>query len=301
MILWIIFAAMTAAALWWLLRPFRQEETFPRARQAQDAAVYRDQLDELERDMARGFISGREAAAARAEIARRLLAAAAEGDGEEKEEKEELSPVHRKAAFKGRRRALWAAVTGLPAVALALYLSLGSPGLPGQPFDARREKPLAEQTMAELAARVEARLRETPEDTQGWAVLARTYVAMGRYDRAVEAYRRLVALKAPDAPVLSAYGDALVRASGGVVTEQARRVFEQAAARDPKSMQARYYLGLAEFQEGDVAAARAIWEPLLKDMPAGAPIAGLIRQQLHDTAQKKPSEGARSPETDSGR
>ena len=74
MTLWLILALMTGAAIFAVIWPLAQNSKA--ARSGSDVAVYRDQLDELERDLAAGSIGKTEAEAARVEISRRLLAAA---------------------------------------------------------------------------------------------------------------------------------------------------------------------------------------------------------------------------------
>src|SRR6187431_3125113 len=126
MTLWLIFAVMTAAAIFAVLWPLgRARRIEPRAN---DVAVYRDQLDEVARDRAAGLIGEAEAEAARVEVSRRLIAAAdsaqpkaAPGGGE---------------TFR-RRAAAVLVLVALPAIAAALYLTLGSPKLPGQPLASR--------------------------------------------------------------------------------------------------------------------------------------------------------------------
>ncbi|RMF02492.1 MAG: c-type cytochrome biogenesis protein CcmI, partial [Alphaproteobacteria bacterium] len=173
MLLWIIFAGLTtialAAVLWPYLFPRKAE--MPSAEEgAFDAAVYRDQLEELEADAARGLISAAEAEAARVEISRRLLAAADQERAKSRSGKEVSSRARaRKAspAPTGRLRpavAVLAAALVLPLLSLSLYLTYGSPALPDQPLAQRLAAAQQEQKIDVLIRKVEERLQKHPED-----------------------------------------------------------------------------------------------------------------------------------------
>jgi cytochrome c-type biogenesis protein CcmH len=151
-LLWIILACLTATVLLVLLRPLASAGTSFRAAEGLDAAVYRDQLGEIESDRARGLIGAEEAEAARIEIARRLLAA----DGNAKDSGAASSDASR------ARTATIAVALALPLLALGLYLAYGSPRLPDQPLAARLQDPASDRNLEALVARVEARLREHP-------------------------------------------------------------------------------------------------------------------------------------------
>src|SRR6185437_476467 len=121
MILWFVLVLMTAAAAFAVLWPLARSKP---VRQGGDVAVYRDQLDEIRRDRATGLIGEAEAEAARVEVSRRLIAAA-DADAAER-------PAGNKSALVHRRMTAIAGLVLMPAGALALYFTLGSPDLPGQ-------------------------------------------------------------------------------------------------------------------------------------------------------------------------
>ena len=148
MLLWVIFAVLTAAALYVVLRPLMGGSASEESRAAFNATVYRDQLGEVESDRERGLIGEGDAEAARVEIARRLLATDAEKQGAK------LSPTHSPT----KALAVGLAVA-LPVAALSLYLVYGSPRLPDQPLIARLQDPASDKDLEVLVARVEARRR----------------------------------------------------------------------------------------------------------------------------------------------
>src|SRR3954470_8894430 len=138
MLLWIVFALMTAVAVLAVLWPLGRARATDTS--GSDVAVYRDQLAEIDRDRAAGRIAEREAEAARVEVSRRLLAAA---DAAAAADSAAAAAQPSAAAWR-RRAAAGAALTVLPLGAVAFYLMLGSPDLPGEPLSARLQAP-AEQ------------------------------------------------------------------------------------------------------------------------------------------------------------
>ena len=224
MLLWIILAALTAIVLLVLLRPLVGGGRASSAREAFDAAVYRDQLGEIEADRARGLIGEEEAEAAR----RRDRAPPAC-----QPTRTELTPSPQDCE---RQRtcaaAMIAVAVALPLLALGLYLVYGSPRLPDQPLAARLQDPASDQNLEALVARVEARLREHPEEGEGWDVMA-----PGLYGLAALCTMRPTPIgqairllgRIGEAPV--GHGQALVLANDGVVTEEARNRARAGASR----------------------------------------------------------------------
>ena len=271
MILWIVFALMTAAAILAVLWPLAREPHGSRG--GSDRLVYQDQLAEIERDHAAGLIGEAEAEAARVEISRRLLAAAdAEASPSAK------VPTAQPAWH--RRAAAMMALTVVPAVGLGLYLALGSPDVPAQPAFGRVLDPHGGPSVASLVAQVEAHLARNPNDGAGWEVLAPVYLRTGRFDDAVEARRKAIALNGDSATREADLGEALVAAANGVVTDEAKVTFERAVAGDTKESKARYFLGLADEQDGNRDAAAAKWRAMLEEAPADAPWANFVRAAL---------------------
>ena len=279
--LWIIFALMSAATvvvvLWPLARkPHGQEQA------GSDVLVYQDQLAEIARDRGAGLIGESEAEAARIEVSRRLLAAA--------DAQPALPPPQ---PLWHRRVAAVAALFVLLLLPVGLYAALGSPNIPGQPAFARAASPPDHQSIAALIGQVEEHLAKDPNDGAGWQVIAPVYMRLGRYDDAVAALRKSLALNGESAVRDSDLGEALVAAANGVVTDEAKKLFVRAVALDGKESKARYFLGLADEQDGNREAAAEKWRALLKDSPPNAPWVGFVRQALaRVTGQPAPAPGA---------
>lgn len=270
MTLWLILALMTAAAIFAVLWPLSRHGG--KARSGSDLAVYRDQLAEIERDLAAGLIATQEAEAARIEVSRRLLAAA---------DQAEPAPAAPQAAALWRRRAVsLAALLLLPIGAAALYLSIGSPNLPGLPHAARVNQPPDTRSIESMVAQVETHLERNPEDGRGWEVLAPVYMRAGRFTDAVRARSNALRLLGSTAERESSLGEAMVAAANGMVTAEAKAAFERALARDTSDVKAQYYVGLAAEQDGKPQDAARIWRDLLEKAPPNAPYRPLIQDSL---------------------
>jgi cytochrome c-type biogenesis protein CcmH len=271
MILWVIFALMTAAAIFAVVWPLGRA---PRASAGgSDVAVYRDQLKEIDTDRTNGLIGEAEAEAARVEISRRLLAAA--------EPPTAGSAVAERVRGTGHRRV--AAIVALVVLVLGplgLYIALGSPNVPGEPAFARIKTPLGHDSIASLVGQVEARLAANPNDGAGWEVIAPVYARLGRFDDAVKARQKALALNGDTAAREADLGEAETAAANGIVTATAKATFDRAVARDPKEAKARYFLGLAAEQDGRSNDAATIWRTMLAEAPPGAPWVGFVTQAL---------------------
>lgn len=254
MLLWVILATLTAVVLSFLLYPLVGGGEAVDERDAFDAAVYRDQLDEIEADRARGLIGEAEAEAARLEVARRLIAA--------DEKAADASGSQSRNALP--RAALIVVAACLPLAVLGAYLFYGSPRLPDQPLAARLTDPAKEKDVGVLVARVEARLRAHPEEGAGWDAIAPIYLGGQRYADAAEAYRQAIRLLGPSAKRLSGLGQALVLEQRGLVTEPARMALEGALKRDGTLVEPRILLAIAKEQDGDFEGALADWQGLLE-------------------------------------
>jgi cytochrome c-type biogenesis protein CcmH len=269
MILWVIFALMTAAAIFAVVWPLGRA---PRVSAGgSNLAVYRDQLKEIDSDRASGLIGEAEAEAARLEISRRLLAAAEPPPG---------AGIAATSKFERRRPAAVAALAILTLGPLGFYIALGSPDIPGEPAFARVTLPKGHESIASLVGQVEAHLAASPNDGAGWEVLAPVYTRLGRFDDAVQARKKALQLNGATATREADLGESETAAAGGVVTAEAKAAFERAVASDPKEAKARYFLGLAAEQDGRRDEAAMIWRAMLAEATAGAPWAGFVRQAL---------------------
>jgi len=269
MTLWFVFALMTVAAIFAVLLPLGRSGRAQN--QGSEVAVYKDQLAEIERDLAAGLIAAPEAEAARVEVSRRLLAAAGSEPA--------TAP---KSSVKWRRAAAVLALAGLPLVAVGVYAPLGSPRLQDFPL-AQRERGSGSgmaQSLENLVVQVEQHLEKNPTDGRGWNVIAPVLERLGRFDDAVRAYRNSLTYNGESAERRSDLGEAISAAAGGVVTAEAKSEFERARALSADDPKANYFLGLAAEQDGRKDDAANIWRALLAKAPADAPWRPLVQTSL---------------------
>jgi cytochrome c-type biogenesis protein CcmH len=270
MTLWLAFALMTAAAVFAVLWPLSRRDRGQRG--GSDLAVYRDQLDEVARDRAAGLIGEAEAEAARIEVSRRLIAAADAAKAE--------APTRSGSPLWRRRMTAIAALLLVPIGATALYLLLGSPGVPGEPLAARMQAAHQNTPIAKLIAQVESHLERHPDDARGYEVLAPVYLRLGRFADAVTARRKVIALAGETAERQADLGEALAANANGIVTADAKAAFDRALALDPNDVKAKFFIGVAAQQDGKTDEAAAIWRGMLDKAPPQAAWTGTVRQAL---------------------
>lgn len=272
MILLLIFAAMTMMALGVLLLPLLRAETSAAPRMDYDAAVHRDQLAEVERDIERGLIGADQADAVRTEIYRRTLAS-----------DHALASEKYVNSRRGKIALALAVFAVLPLGAFLIYAYLGSPELPARPYAARQNDP--EFILASEAGLLAQRLEKNP-DAKGYAKLGDAYSILRRYDLAIEAYQKATQLDANNAGLWSEYGEAIGLSQGGIVIPEARAAFIKALRIDRHEARSRFYLGLAEIQNQDPHRALAIWRDLEKDSAKDAPWLPMVKEQIGVVAKK---------------
>jgi cytochrome c-type biogenesis protein CcmH len=288
MILWPIFAVMTLAAVfavWWPLA--RRQRS---VRSGSDVAVYRDQLTEIDRDEAASLIGGVEAEAARVEVSRRLIAAAETAEAAKLAAAPAPAGTHRWATMA-------AAIVLLPLGAGITYLSLGSPNLIPVSMNAEAVGQQLPAGIEQTVAEVENFLASNPKNGRGWELLAPVYLRLGRFDDAVRARRNALEIFGADAARLGDLGEAIIMASGGVVTAEAKDLFTRAAAADPEDVMAQYYLGLSAKQEGRRDEAVKRWSALVSTAREGAEWLPMVKNALARVDEKGPSVAVAAPST----
>ncbi len=259
MIFWTVVAGAAILVILLVLRPLFRGASEAQVEHTPEVDIYKDQLAEVEQDIARGIISKRDAESAKTEIARRLLAAAeTEGTTETKS----TSPG-----------AIAAGVIGLGAlgVSLAAYSYTGSPHLPDLPQAERAAQAEANPDLANLVGQVEKQLEKTPNDLRGWSVLGPAYMRLRRFGDAAHAFRRAVALSPKDAELQTSLGEAITMSEAGLVSAEAHAAFDAALGINPNHAKARFYLAIAAYQDGRKQEAITRWKELLADAPANAP------------------------------
>ena len=205
---WVLAAALTAAALVFLLPPLLRKRTAaPDARIAANAAIYREQLEELGAELQRGARTREEFERASREVEQRIVAEHAGGAPE---------PAHARAPV----AAAIAVGLLLPLAAVLGYWQLGEP----RALDAAATRVADPQEMEALINRLASRLEKSPEDANGWALLARSFASLGQHAKAARAFARAVQLQPDDKDLLVEFIKSLALA--GRVAFEARNYGE---------------------------------------------------------------------------
>jgi cytochrome c-type biogenesis protein CcmH len=247
---------------------------------ALNAALYRDQLRELEADLAAGLLDAGRYEEARREIERRLL---------EDVGAEAPSP----AARPGRATAVAVGIA-LPLASALLYLAVGNPLALGPAADPAHAHAGNLQQLEAMVERLAARMRESPEDAEGWAMLGRSYAVLGRHAESAAAYANAVKRSEPDAQLLADYADALAMAQGRNLLGEPERIVAMALKLDPDNVKALALAGTAAFEKRDFGGAVAHWERILKLVPPDTELAESVRSSVAE-ARRNAAEARGGP------
>ena len=301
MTFWLIAAAialLTAALLVLALMRGGRSQVPPAA---YDLQVYRDQLKEVEKDLARGVVSKEDAERVRLEVSRRIL---------------EADRALAKGDAAGRAPRAASVVAGALAVALVgggalmLYQRVGAPGYPDLPLQARMEaadearatRPSQAEAEAQMPAmpqlaepdpqhlKLVEQLREVVkqrgDDLQGYVLLARNEAMLGNFRAAYIAQSKVIELKSGETTGedYATFADMMILAAGGYVSPQAEAALVQALNRAPQNGTARYYAGLMYAQTGRPDITFKYWRPLLESSNPDDPWVAPIRAQIEEIA-----------------
>lgn len=268
---------------------------------AYDLRVYRDQLAEIDRDLARGVIGSEEAARLRTEVSRRVL----DADRALTNATEPDAP----ASFGRLAIALTAAITVFGT--LSLYAWLGVPGYPDMPLSARiamaenlrqhrpsqataeAQTPATPRTdvdanMLELMDKLRAAVATRPGDLQGQDLLARNESALGNYGAATRAQAQIMTIKADTATAadFATQSEYMILAAGGYVSPEAEKALTEALHRDPNNGLAQYYFGLMYAQIGRPDMGFQLWNTLLQNSSDKDPWFVPLQSQIVDLARQ---------------
>lgn len=274
--IWLGYAALTLISVGILVWPIMRNAGTAAQETEADQALYQGQLKEVEGDVANGLLTNSEAETARTEIKRRLLAANRRATGDKGVD----APMARMSAVTG-------IAVLVPFCALAVYVTIGAPGLPSAPVEQRRADALVNPENTDFGVLIEDladRLRQNPESTEGWVLLARSYRQINRLEDAATAYRRALATGSNDIDIYTEFGDTLTAMNGGTVPPEAADVFRAVLRTDRDEPRARFYLGLAAAQAGNVADSIAIWRDLTANAASDAPWLAMVRDQMSQVA-----------------
>ena len=244
-----------------------------------NAAVYRDQLAELDAALAEGAIATDHHGHAREEIRGRLaqdLAEATTASG----------PVT-------SRMTKWttgAIAVAMPLAAALLYLALGNPAAlspQAAPLAAGGDNAhgLQSQQIARMVERLAARLQENPDDLDGWVMLARSYSALGRFEESSQAYGQAITLSPDNPNLLADAADVLAMAQGRRFDGEPDRLIAWALQKDPNHVKSLALAGTAAFNRKDYTRAIAYWSRIRAQAPEGSDMAASMDASIAQARQ----------------
>ena len=284
---WVYSALLTAVALAFLITPLLRARAKPVAavsRAASNLSIFRDQLAELDADLAAGTIDREQWEAARGDLQRGLLEDAG-------------TPAVAPAAPVKRSMAVAVVLAvALPLVAVSAYLAVGNPqGL--NPSIASTHG----VTQAQIDAMVSSlaqKLKSNPDDPAGWVMLARSYSALGRFGEAANAYAQADARAPLNAQLLADYADSLAMSQGESLLGKPEALIQRALKADGSNVKALALAGTAEFEKQHFAQAAEYWRRILPLLPAGSEMENSIRASIKEAEQKQGGAPKLSKETE---
>jgi len=263
---WAASALLAAVALLLVMRPLlRRRAAAQVSRRALNLAVYRDQLRELEADLSAGTLVQADYERARRELEARLLEDVENQAGE-------TEPHH------GGRATMILAGVSIPVLALAVYLVVGNPGA----IDPQAAHGITARQVEAMVERLATRLKDNPDDAEGWKLLGRSYVVLGRFQEAAQAYAKAAARAPRDAQLLADFADALGMAQGQRLAGDPEKLIARALEIDPGNLKALALAGAAAFERKDFKAAAAYWERMLPLVAADSEDARAIRSNVQE-------------------
>jgi len=275
---WLIGTALAGIALFFVLRPLLSgRRASAVSRNSANLAIYRDQLRELDADLAAGKLAQADYARSRAELEARLL--------------EDVAEVPSQAPRRQGRIAAVAAGIAIPVGAVALYLLVGSPGA----IVREAEQATNAHQVEGMVARLAARLRENPDDVDGWRLLGRSYTVLRRYTEAADAYAKAAARAPRDAQLLADFADVLAMARGQTLEGEPEKLVLRALELDPKNLKALALAGTAAFERRDYAVAAQHWGRMLPLVPPGTEDSEQIKPNVDEARARAAAAGQKPP------
>jgi cytochrome c-type biogenesis protein CcmH len=182
----------------------------------------------------------------------------------------------------------------IPLCAAAVYFAVGNPrAVSPQPQTGGAEHGLTQQQLGSLVERLAARMKDNPEDAEGWAMLGRSYAVLGRFRDSADAYAKAAARMPDDAQLLADYADALAMAQGRRLQGEPEKIVARALAADPNNIKALALAGTAAFDRKNYAGAVRHWERIGQLIPAGSEFADSLQASI---AEARELGGIRTPQ-----
>ncbi|HEX8874558.1 MAG TPA: c-type cytochrome biogenesis protein CcmI [Nitrosospira sp.] len=299
---WVVAGIFIVGALLFVLPTLwsKRERRAGVARDATNVNIYRDQLAELDSDLRSDILTREQYEQSKRELQQRMLQDIPAG---------ETGPAASPSIMSGRSNTATITITTLavPVLAVSLYLWLGNtkallpqPAMEQAPMSAEGGHPDFSSVLQNLITR----LKDQPDDIEGWLMLGRTYAMMQRFNEAKEAYEKVMALTPDDSGVITDYADIVAMTNNGSLIGKPLELIDKALRLDPQNPKALALAGTAEFERRRYKDAAAYWERLLALIPpAETELAESVRNSIAEAkslASGKGSTVARAPDQPSG-
>jgi len=287
---WIIAGLMILLAFWFVLPALVQKSPDDEEVERREAnlLIYKDQHRELNADLASGLISKEQYEHEKTELERRML--------------EEVAAKSSSAApgKPATKRFAYGVALFIPVAAIAFYFVVGNPKgvnsatAPATMPTAGPEEPgMSQQQIADNINKLAERLKQNPNDAQGWTMLARSYMSQERFSEAANAYEHLTTLNANDAGAWADYAEALALGNSQNLAGKPTEAINRALQIDPKNEKALDLAGSAAYQAGDYKKAVDYWQKLLKLLPPGSEELKTITDQISKAKELAGGKGSR--------
>ena len=268
-----LFAALlVGVSLALLLPPLWRAQHAARTSEAEQKAlnltIFRDQLAELDKEKAEGMLSEADWQQAKSELQKRLL-----------EEVREETPLTKNALASSRTLAIVLLLL-LPVLAMTGYGILGNPAALDPAARAAVGPQMTPEQISAMVQRLANRLKENPDDMQGWMMLGRSYKSMGRYEEAAQAFAKAEPLINGDPDLLASYAETIALANGEKFSGKPRQLAERGLKIDPKHPHSLFIAGVAAMEAGEKKKAIAYWETLLTQLEPGSDTEKMIKMGL---------------------
>lgn len=268
----VLAALLTILVTTWLIWPLLQSRPHHAVSSVElNTSIYRDHLNNLERDFANGQLDAAELESARNELQLRLL--------EDTRTEPNAAPLPSTASAK--KTALILALL-LPLGTAASYWWLGTPSA----IDPQASRRVGQEQIQKMVEQLAAKLQANPNNPQGWAMLGRSYKVQGRYAEAAKAYANAGSVVDSNADMLVEYADVLALSQDSNLQGLPTELLTKALALDPKHPMAMLMMGVSAYQREDYRSAIAHWDKLLLDLEPGSEDAQQVESNIAQAKQR---------------
>ena len=292
---WVVAGILTIGALLFIVPTLISKGTSRTGviRKAANVSIYRDQLAELESDLRSDVLSKEQYDQSKRELQQRMIQDVPEG--------ESLATMVITSSNRGNIATITVLMLAIPLMAVSLYLWIGNTkGLTPQPIPEQQspmsgsgpESESGHQNFSSVLDSLIARLREQPNDVEGWIMLGRTYAIMQRFNEAKIAYEQVIALSPESPELLVDYADIVAMTNGGSLQGEPMELVNKALSLSPKNPKALALAGTAAFEQKNFKQAASYWEKLLVQIPPESKLAQSVKESITEAKSLASGKGS---------